>query len=124
MKIATRLLVTALALGALNTVAGPGAFPSGGTNVCFTNVYSTNLVGTNLCSTNLFHTNLFHTNVFSKNYLGPLGQYDLDHDGTITSNEFAAVAATMVAELESRFLAKYDTDQDGTVTAAEALAVN
>src|SRR5438045_3730683 len=109
MKIATTIVTVALALGAIRATAGPGAFGGGGTNIC---------------STNLIHTNIVHTNLFGTNHLGPLAQYDLDGDGTITSNEFATASQTLAQELESKFLAKYDANQDGVVTSDEALAVN
>ena len=104
MKIATTIVIAALALGAMKSAAGPGIFGGGGTNVCTTNIV--------------------HTNLFGTNQLGPLAQYDLDGDGTIASNEFATASQTLAQELESRFLAKYDANQDGAVTSEEALAVN
>src|SRR2546421_9053858 len=110
MKTAITAITITLTLGLMAAVAGPGGFGSPGTN--------------NVCLTNLVHTNIVHTNLFGTNHLGPLAQYDLDGDGTITSNESATASQTLAQALESMFLAKYDANQDGMVTADEALAVN
>src|SRR5438132_569522 len=103
MKTVITVISMTLALGLITAVAGIG-----GTN--------------NVCLTNLVHTNIVHTNTFGTNGLGPLSQYDLDGDGTITSNEFATASSNLVQDLQSKFLAKYDANQDGTVTSDEALA--
>src|SRR5436190_13324238 len=94
MKIAMTALAVAITLGAARAGAGPGFLDPASTNACDITIF------------------------------GTLPEFDADGDGTITSNEFATVSATLVQELQTRFLAKYDSDQDGTVTSAEALAVN
>ena len=54
----------------------------------------------------------------------PLTQYDTNHDGTVSTNEFAAASAALVLELQSRLLDKYDTNDDGTISNAESMAVH
>jgi hypothetical protein len=62
------LCAVAAMFAAASAFPGPGIFGS----------------GTNTCSTNITHTNMMGTNVF----LGPLSPYDVNGDGTISSNEF------------------------------------
>lgn len=59
----------------------------------------------------------------------PIDDFDVNDDGTITKEEFAAASATQVAELQANFLKKYDsiptgqTAGDGIITPAESQAV-
>src|SRR6266704_3269124 len=133
MKITTAIIAASALLSAAGAWAGPGSFGSGGTNLwstnlCVTNIWRTNYVGTNFCSTNIVRTNLWSTNHFSTNmvrtnFFNPLSRYDLNGDGTITSNELATVAASEVQHLQDRLFGEYDTNGDGTITSDEILAV-